>query len=318
MQKSFNEQISLVKRLGYRSHGNALRFSYAYLRRAKLATALTFLAVGVSLALPTTFSLFVLNLKQINITQSEANTLTLYLHTQVSDLRGAELAGEIQQLDGIRFTRYVSQDEALEIFRKQFTLADAVDTLDSNPLPGAIIAEMATDDNDEIRIKLLSQRLQDIGEVELVKYDLRWLKRLNAILKLTSRGILIIGVLLVLTALLVVGNTIGLEMQRRTDEISVSHLIGASRKQLRRPFLYSGLIYGLSGGILAIIMVALVMSILNGPAQDITHLYGSNFELKGLTGLHIAFILLISTLIGVFAGWLAVNRHISRIMTQQS
>ncbi|MCB1757868.1 MAG: permease-like cell division protein FtsX, partial [Gammaproteobacteria bacterium] len=299
-------------------HGHALRHSLTYLRQAKIATSITLLVLGISLALPAIFGLFVVNLRAINVSSEEANSLTLYLHTSVSDLRGVELAGELQQQEEIRFTRYISRDEALETFSKQFTLADAADTLDENPLPGAIVAVMAIDDDDETRIKLLSQQFESLPEVEIVKYDLRWIKRLHAILTLVSRAVIVIGTLLVITALLVIGNTIRLEMLRRADEIAVSRLIGASHGQIRRPFLYSGLIYGLLGGVLACLLVALVIFFLREPANLLAGLYSDSFELKGLNFSQILIMIGFSTLIGVMGAWLAVRWQIDSFMSQQS
>ncbi len=308
----------ILTRLAYSGHGHALRNSLNSMKRAKIATLLTLLVLGISLALPAVFGLIVTNLRKIDVSSEEANSLTLYLHPAISDLRGVELAGEIQQREDIRFTRYISRDEALEMFSKQFSLADAADTLDENPLPGAILAVMATDDDDELRVRLLSENLQSLPEVEVVKYDIRWLKRLHAILALLSRGVFLLGSLLVVTALLVIGNTIRLEMQRRSDEISVSHMIGASPGQIRRPFLYSGLIYGIGGGLLACLLVTAVILILRGPAQELSGLYGSNFRLKGLSPAHIGLLMGFSTLIGGIGAWLAVRWQIVKIMMQET
>ncbi|CAG0878776.1 unnamed protein product [Cyprideis torosa] len=225
---------SFVQRLSYSAHGHALRHSIGYLRRAKVATSITLLVLGVSLALPAIFGLFVLNLRNFDVSSEEANSLTLYLHIDVSDLRGVELAGEIQKRPDILYTNYISRDEALETFNNHFTLANATDTLDENPLPGAIVAVMASNDGDETRIELLSNEMKNLPEIEVVRYDLRWLKRLNAILTLVSRAVILIGTLLVITALLVIGNTIRLEMLRRSDEISISHLIDEEKELATR------------------------------------------------------------------------------------
>lgn len=304
---------SLLQRLAYTPRGHALRHSLAYLARARLATLFTLLVIGISLALPAIFSVLVNNLRTLDVGNEDANSLTLYLHMRIDDLQGVELASRIQQRDDIRLTRYVSRDEALETFSRHFSLADAVDTLGENPLPGAIVAVMATEDDDEARITALSDELSALPEVEFVKYDLRWLKRLHALLELVSRGVWLIGSLLLMTALLVIGNTIRLEMLRRSDEIAVSHLVGASRRQIRRPFLYSGVIYGFTGGILALAMVWLSIGLLQGPATELAGLYGSGFELAGLNAAQSGLILAVSTLVGLVGAWFAVRWQISRL-----
>lgn len=303
-----------LRRFAYSSHGHALLHSLNYLQTARIATLVTLLVLGISLALPAIFGLFVVNMKQIDVSSDEANSITLYLHTRVSDLRGVELAGEVQQREDILSTRYISRDEALEMFRKHSTLADAAETLDDNPLPGAIVAVMTQSDNNEMRVKLLSDELSAIQEVDIAQYDLSWLKRLHALLGLISRAVWLIGALLLVTALLVIGNTIRLEMIRRADEIEVSRLIGASPSQIRRPFLYSGVMYGIAGGILAILLVSLVIGLLSGPANTLSGLYDSPFKLQGLSFSQCVLILTLSTLVGVSGAWLVVRWQIARIL----
>ncbi|HBR99122.1 MAG TPA: cell division protein [Gammaproteobacteria bacterium] len=304
----------LLSRLAYSDHGYAIKHSLHYLGTARIATLVTLLVLGISLALPAVFGLVVVNLKRIDVSQDDANSLTLYLHPRVSDLQGVELAGDVQKRSDIRSTRYISRDEALETFRKHSSLADATDTLEDNPLPGAIVAVMAQDDGDESRIRLLSETLSAYPEVELVKYDLNWLKRLRAILALLSRTVVLIGILLVLTALLVIGNTIRLEMLRRSDEITVSRLIGATALQIQRPFLYSGVIYGILGGVLAIALVGIVVTSLSGPAEVLSGLYGSTYKIQGL-GLQYSLILLgSSTLIGLVGAWLVARWQMTKIL----
>lgn len=302
---------ALRQRLAYSQHGHALRSSLRYLGRARLATFMTLLVLGISLALPAIFWLFVVNLKQIDVSAEEANSLTLYLHTRVDDLRGAELAREISQRNDIFSTRYISRDEALETFRQHSSLADVADSLDDNPLPGAIVAVMNQSDNDATRISLLSDELTALREVEMVKYDLDWLKRLHAILALVSRIVWLVGGLLLITALLVIGNTIRLEMIRRADEIEVSRLIGASLPQIRRPFLYSGVMYGVAGGILALLLVSLVTALLRGPAARLSGLYNNSFIFQGLGVSYSSLVLLISCLIGLLGAWLVVRWQVS-------
>jgi cell division transport system permease protein len=312
------DKTSLWQRFSYTPYGHAIRHSLHYLISAKVATFITLLVLAISLALPAIFGLFVDNLRHVNLSRNDANSLTIYLKNTVDDLRGVELADEIQQRDEFQFTHYISRDEALETFNKNFTLADATESLDNNPLPGAIVAVMSADDDDDFRIKQLVNTIEQIAEVDLVKYDLQWLKRLNSILSLVSRAIILIGSLLVITTLLVIGNTIRLEMMRRADEIAVSQLIGASHHQIRRPFIYSGFIYGFLGGLLACLLVNLVIFSLQGPVKELSGLYSSSFSLQGLSLVQTLLMLCFSSLIGIIGAWLAVHWQISKIMTQQS
>jgi cell division transport system permease protein len=123
----------------------------------------------------------------------------------------------------------------------------------------------------------------------------------------------ILAGLLGLAVILVVGNTIRLEIGGRRAEIEVSKLLGATDSFIRRPFLYHGAWYGFTGGLLACILVGIAVALVEGPVGNLAGLYGSAFTLQGL-GLTGALALLGGGLLLGWAGsWLAVARHLRAI-----
>ncbi len=78
--------------------------------------------------------------------------------------------------------------------------------------------------------------------------------------------------LAVVGVILIVGNTIRLDIENRRDELEVSKLIGASDVFIRRPFLYSGFWYGLGGGAIALLIVFGGLWLLAGPVQRVAGL----------------------------------------------
>lgn len=112
---------------------------------------------------------------------------------------------------------------------------------------------------------------------------------------------------------MVVGNTIRLAVQNRTQEIKVTKLIGASDAFVRRPFLYSGLFYGLAGGLFAIVVVSVVLWALNDPVRAVAISYSSNFELRNLGFGHAAVLLAAGVMLGLVGSWLSVSRHLRAI-----
>src|SRR5699024_8667256 len=98
--------------------------------------------------------------------------------------------------------------------------------------------------------KALASDLRQLGGVDQVVADTQWVARLNAMLSIAHRAVWVIGILLALAVLLVIGNTIRLEIQARRREIEVQKLVGATNAFVRRPFLYSGLWYGAIGGLI--------------------------------------------------------------------
>jgi cell division transport system permease protein len=127
------------------------------------------------------------------------------------------------------------------------------------------------------------------------------------------RGILVVGTLLGLAVLLIVGNTIRLDIQNRREEIEVSKLIGGTDAFIRRPFLYTGLWYGLLGALLAWILVGLGFWLVDEPARRLAGLYDSSFLLSGLSWQGTGILLLTGIALGLAGSWLAVGRHLSVI-----
>jgi cell division transport system permease protein len=118
--------------------------------------------------------------------------------------------------------------------------------------------------------------------VDIVQLDTEWVSRFNAILDVVRRVVLLAAGLFALGILVIVGNTIRLDIENRRDEIEVTKLVGGSDAFVRRPFLYNGVWYGLGGGAIAWLIVAVVILVLSDPVQKIAGLYGSGFSLHGL------------------------------------
>ena len=162
-------------------------------------------------------------------------------------------------------------------------------------------------------VVLLVNKLQGENLVELAQLDMQWVKRLHMLLDVAQRGVWIIGSLLALGVLLIVGNTIRLDIQNRREAIEVSKLIGATDAFIRRPFLYTGIWYGISGGLLAWLLISVSLGVMAEPVQQLAALYHSSYELIGLNGSDTASLLLISCALGLGGSWLAVGRHLSDI-----
>jgi cell division transport system permease protein len=156
--------------------------------------------------------------------------------------------------------------------------------------------------------------LQQLPEVELAQMDLQWVQRLYSLLAVGQRVTLALALLLGLGVLLVTGNTIRLAIENRRDEILVIKLVGGTDAYVRRPFLYTGLWYGLGGSIVAGLLLSLVMLWLDGPVGLLAALYQSRFELHGLGFAGTLMLALAGALLGLAGAWLAVARHLGAIV----
>lgn len=283
----------------YTRRGYALAQSFRQLSKRKLASLSTLLVFGITLALPALILFTANSLAALGNKSVGEESITAYLSLQTTDLEGATLSQQLQGQEGIKSTRYVSKDEALAIFNEQAQITEAVELLGENPLPGAIIVFPDTKALNETAITTLAKQLGELTVVEQVQFDLQWVKRLQAVLNLGRVIGWVLAGFLTLTALLVIGNTIRLELLRRQSELEVSRLLGASRSFLNRPLLYAGALYGFLGGVIACLIAVMALRWLRAPAAELSSLYSSAFELVLPTTSQLLLVIAAATLLGL-------------------
>ncbi|MCG8014049.1 MAG: ABC transporter permease, partial [Candidatus Thiodiazotropha weberae] len=189
----------------------------------------------------------------------------------------------------------------------------ALQALDSNPLPNLLVIQPKVEYTTAETAEKLAQELRLLPEADIVQLDLQWVRRLQAITVIAQRAVVVLAALLSMAVLLIVGNTIRLEIQNRRTEIEITKLIGATNAFIRRPFLYTGFWYGLFGGLIAWFLVALSLILLSGPIAKLAQLYQSSFDLSSLDPITVLVLLSGSALLGLTGSWLAVGRHLSAI-----
>ncbi len=297
----------------FNRHMQTLVGTLGRLSQQPLANLLTILVIGIALALPACLQVMVANARSATGDLGNAVDISVYLKRSVSEQQAREVAERLRQRRDIAKVELVSADAALAEFREFSGFGAALDALSANPLPHAITIRPGPDYLTPSHIESLAADLKQLPEIDLVQLDTAWVQRLQAILDAVRRGIIVAAALLAIGVMVIVGNTIRLDIQNRRDEIEVTKLVGGSDAFVRRPFLYSGVWYGLGGGIVALSIVALTILVLSGPIQRVTGLYGSDFRLTGL-GWQTALGLLGG---GVALGWLgsfiAASRHLRAI-----
>ncbi len=276
-----------------------------------LSSFLTWLVIGIALALPVGLNVALDNIGQLSAGWERPSQLSLFLSEGVSEDRGRELGEVLGARDDIEFAPFVSREEALQEFSTLSGFADVLASLEENPLPDLILVSPA--DGSETRVADLLEEMQALPEVSEAVLDMAWLQRLNGLMELGRRLVLAVGGLLVLGAVLILGNTIRLAIESRREEIVVTKLVGGSNAFVRRPFLYTGLWYGVGGGVVAALLVALSMWFLREPVSRLALLYQSAFELDGLGIMDGLNLVIMGGALGLTGAWLAVTRHLSEI-----
>jgi cell division transport system permease protein len=293
-------------------HARAIAATLGAIRRRPVGMLLTAFVVGITLALPAGLHTLLRNLDTVSGGLQGTLRTSLFLRDSVDADRGLELSQSLAKKEGVVDARYIPRDKALEEFRRYSGFGDALDMLKDNPLPAVIVV---TPDSHapQARIDALLKQLAALPEVEQAKLDRQWLERLYAIVDIVKRAVLMIAALLALAVLVVIGNTIRLDIESRREEIVVLKLIGAGNAFIRRPFLYTGLWYGLAGAILACLLVQAGVFALAAPAQHLAGLYDSAAHLRGLSAGALAAVFVTGILLGWIGAFWTVSRHLGRI-----
>lgn len=293
-------------------HVRVLVFSLGQLARAPLATLLSAAVIGITLALPTGLHLLLDNFSRVSVGWERSTQASLFLKDSVSEERGRNMAGQLARRSEVADTRYISRKEALEEFRLHSGFGAAVDLLEENPLPAVIMVQPRADVPPS-RMESLVRELRQQPEIESAQLDQTWLKRLHAILDIVQRVVQVIAVLLGIAVVIVIGNTIRLDIQNRRDEIIVMKLLGAPNSFIRRPFLYTGFWYGLLGGLLAWLLLQTVLWSLGDSVAQLAGLYSSDYRLGGLD-LNTSLTLFVASIgLGLLGSGWTVGRHLEAI-----
>jgi cell division transport system permease protein len=291
----------------------ALLGSLGRLARSPMATLLTLLVIALALALPTALGLFVANAQAAAGNFANAIDLSVYLKTDVPLAKAQQLAQAAQQRHEVAAVTLIPADKGLEDFRSYSGFGDALTALKENPLPHVLHVRPRAEASSPAALESLRRYFSAWPEVELVQVDAEWVMRFNAMLEVLRRLLLIAAGLLGVGVLAVIGNTIRLEIQSRRPEIEVTKLVGGSNAFVRRPFLYTGMLYGLGGALLAWGIVALAVVVLGEPVATLARLYGSRYVLRGPSPEDIGVLLGAGVVLGWLGAWISAARHLRSI-----
>jgi cell division transport system permease protein len=294
-------------------HAQVLVGSLGRLARQPLAAFMTMSVIGIAVALPLLLGVFLQNARTAAGNLNAAFDLSVYLDRKAVGNPAEALAKQLRLRGDVAAVRVITADQALASFRDGSGFGKALDVLKDNPLPDTLVVTPTLDAGTPQGTENLRAAIAAMPDVQVVQLDTDWIKRLQAILEVVRQAVILTGALLGLGVVLVVSNTIRLDILNRQAEIEVMKLVGASDGFTRRPFLYGGFWYGLGGGLVALLLVSFGTALLAAPVAHLALLYSSPFRLEGLSLVSTLQVLAAATALAWTGSWLAVRRHIRAI-----
>ena len=291
-------------------HLEAFKQSFQKFRQSPVAMGLTISVIGIALALPALLMILLHNLESLGAGWKNNTQISLFVKMNESYTNILSLVQALQADSDIAKVTYISPQEGLAAFEQASGMTHLAEALPANPLPAVIQINPAVKMQSPLAVQSLVRELEQLPETDFVQLDMAWVVRLFAILNTVREMVLGIGILLSIGVILIIGNTIRLATENNRDDIDVMQLIGAAHAYVRRPFLYTGMFYGLFGGILAWVFVELILLFLNRPIIELASAYQSHFKLIGLGFSGTMALWVLSGFLGLMGSWLVLSYYL--------
>jgi cell division transport system permease protein len=291
-----------------RAHVTALARACRRMVRQPMVSSVSILVIGIAIMLPVTLYAVFAN---VSAAASRLNTdpnVNVYLQIAAKDDEARDIERRLKALTNVADVKFITRESALAMMKKDKSVADLLAGLETNPLPHAFaLRPRATDDG---ALENLRKEIQALPKIDSVVMDFEWAKKLKRFAAFAERLVTLLGGVLALAVVFVTGNTIRLQILTQQDEIEVSRLIGASKRYVRRPFLYFG---ALQGAIAGAVGIGLVLAIIRWAGREVTALtasYGSDFSLAPPAWPTLLAVVGIAAVLGWLGAYASVTKYL--------
>ncbi|ROV57834.1 cell division protein FtsX [Vibrio ponticus] len=292
-------------------HFKQAKASFMNLWSRPLGNILTLAVISMALTLPATLYLLGKNVAVATTNVAGPSQVSGYIKEQTPEPRIMVLKDELESLSEVAKVEYISPQQGLADLSQYSGFDQAISLLEDYSLPGVLVITPAIDDKQAV--KALAKRIQAEEEITDVRLDEDWFSRLDAIKNLVTGIVVTLSVLMLGSVFLIVGNTLRFNVQANKHEIQTMKLIGATDSFILRPYLYSGMWFGLLGALTAWILTALITVLLNSSVEQLALLYDSRFRLIGLSWDETLLLLMLGTFLGCLAAKVSAQRHLNEI-----
>jgi cell division transport system permease protein len=276
---------------------------------------MTVLVLGIAMVLPLGLYMTLSNLDGMDLRQDEWSAITVFFKHGTTQEEVNRVAAELEQRFKPDAVAVISPAEGMADFRDASGFGESLDMLEENPLPWVMQVSPQQGSTEEVEAQVveLTGFLQSINSIEVTQFDYKWLQRLGRMMELGQAAVTVLVLVFGLAVIVVVANTIRLDVASHAEEIEILALVGAGNAFVRQPFLYTGLWYGLMGGVLALLLLGFTMLYLGRPLGLLLETYGTVFNLRGLGFRQSLWVLAGGGFLGWLGAWISVQRYLRRL-----
>jgi cell division transport system permease protein len=231
--------------------------AFRSIRRVPLMSTVAVGTISLSLLV---FGLFLTVTYNVRLALLEVRSrvdVEAFLEEGVPEEARRRLQGEIATIPGVAAVRFISKEQARARFAADFG-DSLLALLESNPLPASFVVQLTEDRRSAAGVESVAARIQDLAGVEEVVWGRGWITRLDELILALSAVSVLIGLVVSLASVFVISNTVKLTVWARRDAIEIMKLVGASDRYVKLPFLIEGTLQGLTGSLLALLLLYLI------------------------------------------------------------
>jgi cell division transport system permease protein len=235
-----------------------LREGFSGFKRAKLSTTISIITISISLILLGTFAIIFTNIHEVTDTLKREVQIEVFLLDEITEVQHNRMRDRIRARAGVDAVTYISKDDAAEIFKQEFG-EDIFSVLDFNPLPASFRVSLQPGYVHTDSIAAIAAFIEGLEGTDTVQYRQSLLEMLTDRIQTVIAISIGIGILLAISAIFLVSNTIRLTIYAKRKLIETMKLVGATKGFIRRPFLVEGFVQGVCGGIVAILFIYVIL-----------------------------------------------------------
>lgn len=292
-------------------HGYALSRALKQLIATPTTSLLSVIVFSIVLSFPAGIYILLENLQAVSDRTTEVQQMTLVLETSASQVDTEQVNNRLEQLTTVKGFQFISKEIALQELEQESGMAEVMHNLGQNPLPDVFVIDLGNISVSEI--EQMKTDLLNWSRVEHVLVDTDWARKLNTVLMIGKLVVSVLALLFAITLVIVMFNTIRLQILTRYDEIELSKLIGATDSYIQRPFLYFGAVQGMVGATLAWLLLYFVIMELNKILFELAQLYATTLIVHHLSWRDSLILLCLSGGLGWIGARWSVARHLAQV-----
>lgn len=216
------------------------------------------LSIALVLFLLGALGLLVLNTKKMADHFKEQITISVFLKDNAKQVEVDQLQKSLAMAPYTKTATYVSKEEAAEKHSEEIG-ENFLDFLGYNPLKNSIDVNLNADFVSPEQIEEIAKEITNKAYIEEVSYDQPLIALLSDNVKKIGFWILVVSAIFTFIAVLLINSSIRLSIYSKRFIIKTMQMVGATKKFIRRPFIWTNIKLGMIGAVLALIGLAIAL-----------------------------------------------------------